>query len=269
MITIINPTWMLELEKKLDVNSTITIEEVGKYSKLIFLHNQGLSGEVEIQDFPCLEEVCLEWNDIEKLGFDEVSKANLKVLKLTGNKFRKLEDCISYVDVGNLTHLILSDNYLDVDLNYFQGFSFVELDLSNRENNKREFKNFVSGKNKILLSLLIKSIESLKIDNTDTINQVEQQEQQEEFQQSPLNEDGEASKIVPTASFLVAILNFFKMIWEKIKNFFSKFKWISNLVKRFNNLSGWKKVLLVFPIGLITGSATLILYGVKMALSSL
>jgi len=51
---------MLELEKKLDVNSTITIEEVGKYSKLIFLHNQGLSGEVEIQDFPCLEEVCLE-----------------------------------------------------------------------------------------------------------------------------------------------------------------------------------------------------------------
>jgi len=120
--------------------------------------------------------------------------------------------------------LILSDNYLDVDLNYFQGFSFVELDLSNRENNKREFKNFVSGKNKILLSLLIKSIESLKIDNTDTINQVEQQEQQEEFQQSPLNEDGEASKIVPTASFLVAILNFFKMIWEKIKNFFSKFK---------------------------------------------
>lgn len=223
-MTIVNPAFMLELEKRLNKNSAKSIDEISKYSKLLLYNQKELAGEVEIKGFPNLQELDLEWNEIEKLVLDDVSRVNLKVLKLGGNNFRNLEDCLSNVDVSKLTYLTLNDNYLtNLELKKFECFTLEQLDLGNRGDNNRRFKNYIAEKNVPFLDQLKSKIKILNLDNTDVkynddLNDLDYSESKEKLN---INNNWMKNNIFFDkiySYFLIAISTFFILLASWWKN---------------------------------------------------
>ncbi|WNE41633.1 MAG: hypothetical protein AM1032_000373 [Mycoplasmataceae bacterium] len=241
---IINPKYVSDLENK-DIN------DIKKLTNLS-LHNRQLSGFVFVKDFPNLESLDLDWNYIDKFNIDNVSSNNLKNLSLGGNYFKYLDNCLTNIDIKKLTSLSLNDNYLNIKLDYFVGCNFLELNLGNRNDNKRKLRNSIADKETFNISQIAKKF---NLDNTDFNNNLLEEVLSDEICQSLLEHQEfqgsshtfNENELIDKYSIFLIFANLFKWIFEKIKNIVFYFKLvIENFSYSFDiirNYTGLKRII--------------------------